>query len=219
MRGKMNVILATVLRTRIDETMKPWDYQFYICDHYKKIFDELGIVLFPIFNANSAKEACRVCDGLVLPGSNKNIYPEYYGREREAGVLFLNDEYSSDKPIVDEFVRAGKPIVGICGGLQVLNVYFGGALRQRILGHDNVRHNIKVERDSFLYDVYGRECVEVNSWHGQCIDDVAEGFKVTARTDDGCIEAIEKGNIIAVQWHPEVDLEMDFFRKFIEKFF
>lgn len=215
----MNVILATVLRTRIDETMKPWDYQFYICDHYKKIFDELGIVLFPIFNANSAKEACRVCDGLVLPGSNKNIYPEYYGREREAGVLFLNDEYSSDKPIVDEFVRARKPIVGICGGLQVLNVYFGGTLRQRIPGHDNVRHCITVENDSFMYEVYGTNRVEVNSWHGQGVDDLAPGFRVTARTDDGCIEAIEKGNIVAAQWHPEVDLEMNFFKKFIEKFF
>ena len=213
------MILATILRTRIDETMKPWDYQFYICDHYKKIFDELGIVLFPILNENSAEEACRVCDGLVIPGSNKNIYPEYYGREREPEARYLNDEYSSDKPIVDAFVKAGKPIVGICGGLQVLNVYFGGTLRQRVPGHDNVRHEILIEKGSFLYEVYGKEKVEVNSWHGQGADDVAPGFKITARTEDGTIEAIEKGNIIAVQWHPEVDVEMNFFRKFIEKFF
>ena len=213
------MIIATVLRTRTDETMKPWDNQYYICDHYKKIFDELGIVLFPILNKDSAKEACRVCDGLVLPGSDKNTYPEYYGREREPGVTYLNDEYSTDRCIVDAFVKAGKPIIGICGGLQVLNVYFGGTLHQKVPNHNGVRHKIAVEKDSFLYDVYGNSSVEVNSWHALSVDDVAPGFKVTAISDDGVIEAIEKENIIAVQWHPEVDFEMDFFRKFAEKFY
>lgn len=213
------MIIATVLRTRTDKTMKPWDNQYYICDHYKKIFDELGIVLFPILNKDSAKEACRVCDGLVLPGSDKNTYPEYYGREREPGVTYLNDEYRDDRCIVDAFVKAGKPIIGICGGLQVLNVYFGGTLHQKVPNHNGVRHKIAVEKDSFLYDVYGNSSVEVNSWHALSVDDVAPGFKVTAISDDGVIEAIEKENIIAVQWHPEVDFEMDFFRKFAEKFY
>ncbi len=61
-----------------------------------------------------------------------------------------------------------------------------------------------------MYKVYGKEVVEVNSYYGQNVDDAAPGFKVTARTKDGTIEAIEKGNIVAVQWHPEVDYEMDF---------
>ena len=213
------MILATILRTRVDDNMKPWNNQYYICDHFKKIFDELGIVLFPILNADSAKEACRVCDGLILPGSDKNIYPEYYGRERDPKATYKNDEYSSDKPIVDAFVKAGKPIIGICGGLQILNVYFGGTLRQYIPGHNNVRHEITIEKDSFLYDVYRKERVEVNSWHGQGADELAPGFKVTAMTDDGVVEAIEKGNIVAVQWHPEVDLELSLFKAFIEKFF
>ncbi|MBE6912751.1 MAG: gamma-glutamyl-gamma-aminobutyrate hydrolase family protein [Ruminococcaceae bacterium] len=213
------MILATILRTRIDDSMKPWENQFYICDHYKKIFDELGIVLFPILNANSAEEAVRVCDGLVLPGSDKNIYPEYYGAERNPEAVYKNDEYSSDKPVVDAFVKAGKPIVGICGGLQVLNVYFGGTLHQKVQNHDNVRHEIDVEKGSFLYEVYGRARVEVNSWHGQAVDVVAPGFKVTAGCADGTIEAIEKGNIVAVQWHPEVDLEIEFFERFVKKFF
>ncbi len=212
------MILATILRTRIDETMKPWENQYYICDHYKKIFDELGIVLFPIFNANSAEEAVRICDGLILPGSDKNIYPEYYGEKRLPDVKYTVDEYGSDKPIAEAFVKAGKPIAGICGGLQVLNIYFGGSICQ-IPGHNNVRHEIDVEKDSFLYEVYKKGRVEVNSWHGWHAERIAPGFTVTARTDDGCIEAIEKGNIVAVQWHPEVDLEMDFFKKFIEKFF
>lgn len=75
-----------------------------------------------------------------------------------------------------------------------------------------------VEKDSFLWKVYGKDVVEVNSYHGQNVDDVAPGFTVTARTKEGTIEAIEKGNIIGVQWHPEVDYEMDFFRTFVEEY-
>lgn len=212
------MILATILRTREDKTMTPWDQQYYICDHYKKIFDELSIVLFPIFSAASAEEACRVCDGLVIPGSDKNIYPEYYGRKRMADDTYTVDEYSTDRPIIEAFVKARKPILGICGGLQVLNVYFGGTLCHSP-GHSSTRHEIDVEKDSFLYEVYGKTKVSVNSWHSWQADDIAPGFKVTAKADDGVIEAIERGNIIGVQWHPEVDFEMPLFRKFIEKFF
>ena len=118
---------------------------------------------------------------------------------------------------MEAFVNAGKPIIGICGGLQVLTVYFGGTLCQKVSGHDNVRHEISLEKDSFLYEVYKNEKTEVNSWHGQAIDTIAPGFRVTARAADGCIEAIEKGNIIAVQWHPEVDIETELFEAFIKK--
>ena len=55
----------------------------------------------------------------------------------------------------------------------------------------------------------------MNSIHHQAIKDVAEGFKVTAVADDGTIEAIEKGNLIGLQWHPEVDYEVDTFKKFL----
>ena len=95
----------------------------------------------------------------------------------------------------------------------------GGTLIQRRPGHAGTRHEIAIEKGSFLEKVYQKDRVEINSYHGQCIDRVAPGFRVTARAADGTIEAIEKGNIVAVQWHPEVDLEMDFFRTFIKEFF
>lgn len=164
------------------------------------------------------EDLCRVCDGLVLPGSSKNVFPSYYGREQDPEAPYSVDEYATDKPIVEAFVKAGKPILGICGGIQVLNVLFGGTLIQRLPGHNETRHDICITPDSFLWNVYGKDVVEVNSYHGQNVDDVSPGFQVTARTKDGTVEAIEKGNIVGVQWHPEVDFEMDFFRTFVNMF-
>ena len=131
------------------------------------------------------------------------------------------DEYSKDKQLVDAFVKAGKPILGICGGLQVLNVYFGGTLNQLVPHHDDIHdgHRIRIEKDSFLYAVYKTETAEVNSYHRQCALDAAPGFRVTAWAEDGTIEAIERDNIIAVQWHPEVAEDLPLFRAFLEAFF
>lgn len=212
------MILATILRTHEVPSMVPWDKHYYLCDHLKIIFEELGITLFPAYAVADPEDICRVCDGLILPGSSKNVFPSYYGRERDPEAPYCEDEFATDKPIVEAFVKAGKPILGICGGIQVLNVLFGGTLIQRLPGHNETRHAICVAPDSFLWNVYGRETVEVNSYHGQNVDDVAPGFKVTARTKEGTVEAIEKGNIVGVQWHPEVDFEMDFFRTFVKEF-
>lgn len=216
------MILAIPLRTLDIPSRAPWGSMFYLCDHFKRVFDRLGITLFPVFSDNCAEDVCRVCDGLILPGSDKNIYPERYGHTRlsEMEDTYTVDEYARDYPIVDAFVKAGKPILAICGGLQVLNVYFGGTLNQLVPGHNDIPsgHRIRVAKDSFLYSVYQAETVEVNSYHRQCALDVAPGFRVTAAAEDGTIEAIERDNIIAVQWHPEVMEDFPLFRRFLEAF-
>ena len=213
--------LAIILRTHEAPEMKPWDHHYYLCDGYKNIFDELGVTLIPYYSANCEEELCSLCDGLIVPGSNKNIYPEYYGRERDPRAHYSVDEYGKDRWIIDAFVKAGKPILGICGGEQYINVYFGGTMCQKVPGHSlgEGTHTIHIEKGSFLHKVYGSDTAEVNSYHGQCVDDVAEGFRVTARTEDGVIEAIEKDNIVGVQWHPEVAYEMGFFKEFLKTFF
>lgn len=100
-----------------------------------------------------------------------------------------------------------------------MNVYFGGTLKQHIENHSSedtlIKHNINIEEDSFLYSLYGKSS-EVNTIHHQSINRVANGFKITATAEDGTIEAIEKGNLIGVQWHPEVDFEYNTFKKFLE---
>ena len=72
--------------------------------------------------------------------------------------------------------------------------------------------------NSFLYETYNNDLIEVNSYHKQAIKDLAPGFKITAISEDGIIEGIEKDNIVAVQWHPEVVYDIKIFKSFITKF-
>lgn len=217
------MIIAIPIRVLELPDRKPWDKAYTLSDWFKQVFEQLGVTPFPVLPHCNAEEVCRVCDGLILSGSVKNIYPEYYNHHRlpEMEHTYTVDEYAGDKGLVDAFVQAGKPIMGICGGLQTLNVYFGGTLNQLVQGHNDIPdgHRIHIEKDSFLYSVYQSETVEVNSYHYQCALDPAPGFRVTARAEDGTIEAIERGNIVAVQWHPEVMVDMPFFRLFVDRFF
>ena len=219
------MILAVPLRTIQHPEHGVWGNHYYLCDHFKDVFEELGVTLFPVFpvfSAENVREIEEKCDGLILSGSNKNIYPEHYGHERLAEVAhtYTVDEYSYDIQLLDAFVKSGKPVLGICGGIQSLNVFFGGTLNQHVHDHNGIEngHKLHIEKDSFLYEVYGKDVIEANSYHMQCADEPAPGFRVTARAEDGTIEAIEKGNIIGVQWHPETLHDMQFFRRFKEKF-
>ena len=80
-------------------------------------------------------------------------------------------------------------------------------MKQHINDHTSkeklVRHSIDIEENSFVHSLYGNKA-EVNSIHHQAVNRVAEGFKVTAVSEDGTVEAIEKGNLIGLQWHPEL---------------
>lgn len=105
--------------------------------------------------------------------------------------------------------------------MQSINVAFGGTLHQSIKNH-NIKHSthkIEILSNSFLEKIYKRKNILINSYHRQAVKDIAKDFKVSAISEDGIIEAIEKDNIIGVQWHPEEMQDIEFFKKFIEKYF
>lgn len=162
-------------------------------------------------------------DGLVLHGG-ADVSPLSYGeqplQEKWAGDR-IRDEYEID--LVAAFERAGKPVFGVCRGLQLLNVAHGGTLYQDIatqlpqaLAHRNAKtydnnfHTVDVEPGTRLAQLYpqGRR-FKVNSIHHQAIKRLAPGFVVEARSsEDGLVEAIRRPGagrpyLAAVQWHPE----------------
>jgi putative glutamine amidotransferase len=169
----------------------------------------------------SLPDYARWLDGLVLEGGS-DLWPGSYGEAP------LQDKWSGDRirdeyeiALVDAFRQADKPVLGVCRGLQLLNVAFGGTLYQDIATQ---RPEALVHRDAAIYDrnfhdvefvpgtrlagLYpGADRVRVNSVHHQAIKDLAPGLTVEARCPaDGMIEAVRwqgAGYVAGVQWHPE----------------
>ena len=162
------------------------------------------------------------CDGFLLSGG-ADIDAKYYG---ECNMPY-NGEISPYRDHMEIFtarraMEGNKPILGICRGIQVINVAMGGTLYQdvysQIKGKELLKHSqeapkwypthdIHIERDSRLWSCFMTESMNVNSFHHQAVKDVASGFVITARADDGIIESIESPEhifAVGVQWHPEL---------------
>lgn len=215
--------MKVAIVTRIENYKEdfPFNVRHIIDESYRKIFDELDVLVIPIISEKNLDEISNICDFLILPGSAIGVDPKYYNDVPFPGKKYKYDEYILDKKIIDLFVNKNKPIIGICGGMQTLNVYFGGDLNQNILNHklyDNSKHIVNIEEKSFVRSVFKNNSTKVNSYHRQCIRKLAPVFRVTASSDDGIIEAIEYNNIVGVQWHPEILNDINFFRTFIETF-
>lgn len=160
-----------------------------------------------------AQEYAEGYDGLVLCGG-ADVDPSYYG-EPIAGSKNINKELDELQfTLLKAFVEAGKPVLGICRGCQLINIFFGGSLHQDIenaiehasgvIGCDLV-HNVTAQKRSVIYDLYG-ETFSVNSSHHQAVKKLGENLKITMRSEDGkVVEGIEHKTlpIIAIQWHPE----------------
>ena len=194
--------------------------RLYINGYFSEVAEKTGFILFPVCSQNGIEEIVAMCSGLIIAVSDRDINPNFYCEEPLEGLEYPEDPYEDelDFKLIELFEKNNKPILGICSGLQSLNIYHGGSLKQHINDHTSkeklVRHSIDIEENSFVHSLYGNKA-EVNSIHHQAVNRVAEGFKVTAVSEDGTVEAIEKGNLIGLQWHPEVDYEIDTFKKFL----
>ncbi len=212
------MILAIILRYENISSNTPFNYRYYLTEYYKNIFDRYNVLLFPIVSEKNIDKICDICDGLIVTGSAIDINPKYYNEEKVEGKNYDIDEFKLDKKAIDLFAKYNKPILGICGGLQSINVCFGGSLNQSIGNHDlkNELHKVIIKHESFLDKIYHSKDIMVNSYHHQSIKNVAPGFKIAAISEDQTIEAIEKNNIMGVQWHPEQMMDFSFFEYFIK---
>jgi len=172
-------------------------------------------------------------DGLVLSGGG-DIDPARYGaaRDPETGPPG-DDRDTAELALCAAALDLGLPLLGICRGLQVINVTLGGTLHQHL--PDIVRHNghspepgrygshdVRIAAGSRLARVLGRTEVPVPTHHHQAVDKLGQGLTATAWTDDGIIEAAEVADsggrapfMLAVQWHPEVGDDLSLFRALV----
>lgn len=148
-------------------------------------------------------------DGLLLPGG-VDIHPSRYGQQDIACGIIDKALDEIQFNALDAFIKAGKPVMGICRGHQLLNVYFGGTLIQHIdtapdhTDIDDVDNAHSTTAEDFVAEIYGENPV-VNSSHHQAADMPGEGLIVVQRAEDGVVEAMrhESLPVISVQWHPE----------------
>lgn len=161
-------------------------------------------------------------DGLIVTGG-RDVQPERYGQERhpetDAPTPYRDDW---EDALLTRAIQRELPFLGICRGMQVLNVNRGGSLVQHlpdVVG--STRYNagngvftvneVEIDADSTVGALVG-ETLPVKSYHHQAVDAVGDGLRVTARSDDGTIQAVELEGVpfgVAVQWHPEEDAAED----------
>jgi len=166
------------------------------------------------------EQLIEMFDGLLLSGGN-DINPMLFNEEPHEylGVVSPSRD-SSELELARRMLKTGKPILGICRGIQVLNVAVGGTLYQDlykqndspILQHiqkapnTHCSHYVQLDKGSLLESIAGSERIQVNSYHHQSLKEVPSVFKVTAVASDGIVEAIESTDeqfVLGVQWHPE----------------
>ena len=164
-----------------------------------------GIPLIAV-DEESIDEYVEMADGLILSGSIAYASTDELLAKVSKDELPKREQF--DKLLFKAFYGK-KPIMGICLGLQVINEEMGGTLIDGFKFSDGIEHmmcahSVKAEQGSILHELFGEEFF-VNSRHNRKIGELAKGFKVTAISPDGVIEAVEheKLPITAVEWHPE----------------
>ncbi len=204
----------------------PW---FALREHYThclEIFECIPVIL-PI-----TKNLPNIdfLDGLLISGGDFDIDPIYYGQKIESEKVQINPKRTDfEMKLIDKFFRENKPILGICGGCQLINVYFEGTLLQHIesaINHEQpnprneTSHEIILSKNSYLEKYYSEGQIFVNSAHHQAIDKLGNNLKIDAKANDGIIEAFHHKKhlfCMGLQWHPEF-LITDFDKKIIKDF-
>ncbi len=181
----------------------------------------------------------KKCQGVLLTGG-EDVHPKFYNKIE---YLPLCHQYDMDErrdefelKVIDYTQKNQLPLLGICRGLQITNVYFGGTLIPDIptsgkpdhskLNDNDRYHQVNTNIGSQLFDIVGNEVGEVNSAHHQCAGSIGTGLRVSATSTDGIIEALErdlpngKSFLMLVQWHPErmIDQQSPFTKKIKQAF-
>lgn len=155
-----------------------------------------------LFSGASADALAARCDGLLLAGGG-DIHPARYGQACACDFLSIDPvRDAEEQELFHAFYARGKPILGICRGMQAMNVFLGGTLRQHTEGHASCCHAIRCT--DWLAEQIGASCA-VNSYHHQVIDRIADGLTAAAYAPDGAVEALThvSAPLLGVQWHPE----------------
>ena len=170
------------------------------------------VVLPTVDDAQILQRYLDVLDGLVLIGGD-DIPPEAYGEQPHKTVVPLTPQrYEFERKLIARWLARGKPLLGVCLGMQFTNVVSGGTMIQDIPSEVGTKinhrayHRVRIEPDSTLASLLGANEASVLSSHHQAVEKLGNGLKIVAHSEDGIVEALERtdGKFgLFVQWHPE----------------
>ncbi|WP_372348344.1 gamma-glutamyl-gamma-aminobutyrate hydrolase family protein [Streptomyces sp. KL116D] len=216
------------------------------------------VLLRPSADGNPLDEQLADCRGFVVPGGG-DVDPTLYGADPQHPALYdVNPAQDRlDTAVIRYALENRRPFLGICRGMQLLNIIRGGTLHPDLpktsVAHDPENgegwavHDVELSAGSAAARVFGRDRIPVSSGHHQAVDRVGDGLRVSARAEDGCVEAIEPCDFfeaadffegadsfegaepaqvgawtLGVQWHPEAfvpsaELRLPLFRALLEQ--
>ncbi len=204
------------------------EYSERVMPQYEQAVEQAGGEAVRIPLDRSPAELMKLiegCDGVLLPGSRADVDPQKYGAQRDPRTSPADPlRNTADELLLQNADNMRKPVLGICYGLQILNVYRSGSLRQHI--ESSIDHTAREQKHAVEVDPLSRlghilrtadalpmvgAGMEVNTSHHQAAATVGDGLRVAAKAPDGVIEAVEgtapEHFVLAVQWHPERSLE------------
>jgi len=218
-----------------------WDEEkdsIWMLPGYMRGLEEAGAlpVILPLTIAETIlKQTVDLCDGFLFTGG-QDVNPKLYGQQINISCGETCDERDQMEAYIfrEAVLKKNKPALGICRGIQLFNVLLGGTLYQdinteitdaknHIKGppYDVPAHSVRLLEKSPLYELFGNERIEVNSYHHQGINRKADGLEIMALADDGLAEAVympERSFVWAVQWHPEFWLDNENSKKIFASF-
>lgn len=195
---------------------------YYLSDNYANSVTAAGGIPMLLLDYADREDLCRLlaqADGLLISGGN-DVDPQFYG-EVDQGVCgsLMPQKDAQEIFLVREMLKQRKPLLGICRGMQIFNVAMGGTLYPHLPsqgsfhGHalinypmQTASHRVSITAGTQLATVFSKQSLPVNSFHHQGIHMLGSSLRVSARAEDGLIEAIEHVDArfaIGVQWHPE----------------
>ncbi len=195
-----------------------------------------GVSVFIPNNIKDIKYYLKLIHGLVITGGDFDIDPKLYGEKKKSSkVSIKKDRTEFEFKIAYQAFKKKIPILGICGGQQLINVMLGGTLIQHIpdsfdtkINHeqknprDQGSHSVTIKKKSKLFKIVKDTSMFVNSAHHQAVDKLGKNLIASAFSDDGIIEGIETSSnnfCIGVQWHPEFLIDksdIKIFKSFID---